>query len=198
MQRSERLLKASVAACLSTGVAVAMHVAGGGAVPSAAGVAVPLLLAFAVSAQLAGNASRWRLGAAVVFSQFVFHTLFSWGVGASVSVAPGQGPHAGHGTQGLALDVTGVGHLAHAHFTPTMIAAHALAALGTYAVLRHADVLLDAGRRWALWLVPQLHVHAKWRPAPLGINVPSPRPTLLRSRIASSPRGLRGPPLFFA
>jgi len=45
--------------------------------PSGAGLGVPLVLASAVSAQLAGAASRWRLATVVVFSQFAFHTLFS-------------------------------------------------------------------------------------------------------------------------
>lgn len=198
MQRSERLLRATVAACLSTGVAVAMHVAGGGAMPSFAGLAAPLFLAFAVSAQLAGAASRWRLATAVVFSQFAFHTVFSWGVGASISLAPGQGPHAAHAAQGLALDVASARHAAHMHLTPSMIAAHALAALGTYAVLRRADVLLESGRRWALSLLARLQLPMPWRPAPLGIWAPRPSPTPHHSRIVTLPRGVRGPPLFLA
>ncbi len=198
MQRSERLLKASVAACLSTGVAVAMHVAAGGAIPTGAGIAVPLALAFVVSAQLAGTESRWRLAAAVVVSQVAFHTLFSWGVGASVGLASGQGPHAGHDARTLALTVASGGHSAHMHLTPAMIAAHALAALGTYAVLRRADVLLESGRRWASTFLSRLHVPSPWRPAPLGTASPSPRPTPRRPRIVTSPNGLRGPPLSLA
>ncbi len=175
-----------------------MHVAAGGAMPSAAGLAVPLFLALAVSAQLAGTASRWRLAVAVIFSQFAFHTLFSWGVGASVGLAPGQGPHAGHDPLALTLDVAGGGHAQHMDLTPAMIATHALAAFGTYAVLRRADVLLESGRRWALSLLARLRVRAPWRPAPLGLTVPSPRPAPRRSRIATLPRGVRGPPLSLA
>ncbi len=198
VQRSERLLKASIAACLSTGVAVAMHVAGGGAMPSLAGVAIPLFLAFVVSSHLAGGASRWRLATAVVFSQFVFHTLFSWGIGASVSVAPGQGAHAGHGTQGLVLNVASAAHATHGHLTAAMIASHTLAALGTYAVLRRADVLLESGRRWARSLLSRLVLPGTWRPTPLFSAAPVQRPAPRRSRIASLPHGLRGPPLFLA
>lgn len=198
MQRSERLFKASIAACLSTGVAVAMHVAGGGAMPTLAGLAVPLFLALVVSSQLAGTASRWRLATAVVISQVGFHTLFSWSIGASVSMAPGQGPHSGHGSQALALDVVSTAPAAHTHLTPSMVAAHTLAALGTYAVLRQADVLLDSGRRWALSLLSRLLFPVTWRPSPLVLAAPSPRAEPRRARIASLPRGLRGPPLSLA
>ena len=175
-----------------------MHVAAGGAMPSGAGLAVPLVLAFAVSAQLAGAVSRWRLAAAVALSQFAFHTLFSWGVGASVGLASGQGPHAGHDARALALTVASGGHAAHMHVTPAMIATHALAAYGTYAVLRRADVLIESGRRWASAFLSRLHVPSPWRPAPLGIGTPSPRPAPRRSRVVASPGGLRGPPLSLA
>lgn len=198
MQRSERLLRASVAACLSTGVAVAMHLAGGGVMPSAAGLAVPLFLALAVSAQLAGAASRWRLALAVALAQLGFHTLFSWGVGASVGLAPGQGPHAGHDPLAMALDVAGGGHAAQMALTPQMIAAHVLAALGTYTVLRRADVLLETGRRWARSFLARLRLPVPWRPAPLGVSAPSPRPVTRRSRVVALPRGVRGPPLSLA
>jgi hypothetical protein len=175
-----------------------MHVAGGGVMPSAAGLAVPLFLALAVSAQLAGAASRWRLALAVVLSQFGFHTLLSWSVGPSVSLAPGQGPHAGHDPLAMALDVGGGGHAALMPLTPEMIAAHVLAALGTYAVLRRADVLLETGRRWARSFLARLQVPAPWRPAPLGQFAPSPRPATRRSRVVTLPRGVRGPPLSLA
>ena len=200
MQRSERLLRASAAACLSTGVAVAMHVAGGGAMPSAAGLAVPLFLALAVSAQLAGAASRWRLALAVALSQLGFHTLFSWGVGASMRLAPGQGAHAGHDPLSMSLTVASGGEATHMAMalTPEMIAAHVLAALGTYAVLRRADVLLESGRRWAHAFLARLQVPAPWRPAPLGVSAPSPRPAPRRARVVTLPRGVRGPPLSLA
>ena len=198
MQRSERLLKASVAACLSTGVAVAMHVAGGGVMPSLPALAVPLLLALAVSAQLAGFASRWRLALAVGLSQIGFHTLFSWGVGASLSLTPGQGPHAGHDPLSMSLDVAGAGHAGHMALTPEMVTAHALAALGTYAVLRRADVLLESGRRWARSFLERLQVVTPCRPAPVGLHFTAVRPTPRRQRVASLPRGVRGPPLSLA
>jgi hypothetical protein len=175
-----------------------MHVAGGGAMPSAAGLAVPWILALAVSAQLAGAASRWRLALAVVLSQFAFHVLFSWGVGASVSLAPGQGPHAGHNPLSMTLDVARGSHAAHMALTPTMLAAHALAALGTYTVLRRADVLLESGRRWARSLLARLRVPAPWRPAPFGPFAPSSRRPPRRSRVVALPRGVRGPPLSLA
>lgn len=166
--------------------------------PSGAGLAVPLLLAFAVSAQLAGSASRWRLATAVVFSQLAFHTLFLWGVGASVGLASGHGSHAAHDPRALALDAASGGHATHTHVTPSMIAAHALAAIATYAVLRRADVLLESGRRWARALLARLQAPTPWRPMPIGIGAPRPVPVPRRSRTVTLPRGVRGPPLSLA
>lgn len=175
-----------------------MHVAAGGTMPSVARLAVPVLLAFAVSAQLAGGTSRWRLAAAVALSQVAFHTLFLWGSGASVAIAPGQGAHAGHDPRALALDAASGAHAAHIHLTGPMAAAHALAALGTYAVLRHADLLLESGRRWARSLLARLRLPTPWRPAPIGIGTPFAGSTPRQPRIVALPRGVRGPPLSLA
>jgi len=198
VRRSERLLKALAVACLSTGVALAMHVAGGGALPTPSGIAVPFILALAAGAQLAGaTPSRWRLAAAVTVSQAAFHVLFSWGAGATMSVAPGLGAHAGHDPRALALTVGG-GHTMQSHLTPAMVAAHALAALGTYAVLRHAEALLEAGRRWARDLVSRLEPPSTRALVPAGRTLAA-RPALARRlRIVAHAQGVRGPPLSLA
>ena len=199
MRRSERLLKALAVACLSTGVALAMHVAGGGSLPTPSGIAVPFILAFAVGAQLAGAAgSRWRLATAVTVSQAAFHVLFSWGAGATMSVEPGLGSHAGHDPRTLALTVAGGGHSMQAHLTPAMIAAHALAALGTYALLRHAEVLLEAGRRWARDLVSRLEVPSTRTLVPAGRALAASPALARRTRIVAHAQGVRGPPLSLA
>jgi len=125
-------------------------------------------------------------------------------VGASVGLAPGQGSHAGHDARTLALaltpslDVASGGHAAHMNLKPAMIAAHALAAFGAYAVLRRADVFLESGRRWTGSFLSRLRVPFPWRPAPLGITAPAPRPTPRCLCIVTSPSGLRGPPLSLA
>lgn len=177
-----------------------MHVAGGGTMPSPSGVAVPFILALAAGAQLAGAAlSRWRLAAAVTVSQAAFHVLFAWGVGASVSVAPGLGAHAGHDPSALTLAVGGGDPtMQHSHLTPAMIAAHALAAIGTYAVLRHAEVLLEASRRWVRDLVSRLVLPTTRTLAPVGRIVAVRSAIPLRTRIVALAQGERGPPLSLA
>ncbi|WP_291378923.1 hypothetical protein [Demequina sp.] len=196
MRRSERLLRAAAVACLSTGVALAMHVAGGGILPAAPGIVVPLVLAFAVSIQLAAAAmSRWRLGSAVVVSQALFHSLFALGSGPSV-VATGTGAHGSHQPTALTLDSAGAG-ATHGHFTPSMLAAHAGAAIATYALLRRADVLVSLIRRAAHALTTRLTLTPRRLAARPRIVVRSGRiPVALR--IARSPHGLRGPPLHLA
>jgi hypothetical protein len=196
MRRSERLLRAATAACLSTGVALAMHIGGGGTIPAAPGVIVPLVLALAVSTQLAGAPmSRWRLAAAVVTAQALFHAAFALGPGATV-VASGSGPHASHQLTSLTVDSASV-HTAHAPLTPSMLAAHAAAATATYALLRRADVFVTLLRRAAGSLKARLTV------APPRLAMRS-RITALPGRvpvaisIARCPRGLRGPPLCLA
>jgi len=176
-----------------------MHVAGGGAMPSLAGIAVPFVLALTVGAQLAGAAlSRWRLAVAVAVSQAAFHLLFTWGVGASVSIAAGAGKHAAHDPLALSLAVGGDGHASHSHFTASMIAAHTLAAIGTYTVLRHAEVLLEASRRWAYDLVSRLTLPTTRKLTPVG-RILADRPTPARhTHVAAHAQGVRGPPLSLA
>lgn len=199
MRRSERLVRGLAAACLTTGVALAMHVAGGGQMPSAAGVAVPGALALAVSVNLAGvPLSRWRLTAASIASQAVFHVAFSWGAGGATVTMQAAGGHAAHGPHALALDAGSGIAPHHLHLTPSMIAAHALAAFGTYAVLRRADVLLDFARRWALDLASRLMAPQQTCQVPTARAVPPSRSTPLRTRIVACAHGLRGPPLSLA
>ena len=196
MRRSERLLRAAVAACLSTGVALAMHVAGGGALPAAPGILVPLALTFAVSVQLAGTAmSRWRLGAAVVVAQVLFHAMFALGSGASI-VASGAGPHSSHQPTGFAFDSAGV-PAAHGHLTPSMLAAHVAAAIATYALLRRADVLVALIRRAAHALAARLTIAQPRLVARTRIGARAGR-TPDAIRIARSPHGVRGPPCHLA
>ncbi|MCB2411388.1 hypothetical protein LGT39_00825 [Demequina sp. TTPB684] len=196
MRRSERLLRAAVAACLSTGVALTMHVAGGGALPALPGIAVPLMLAFAVSVHLAGKTmSRWRLGAAVASSQALFHALFALGSGATFVTHSGDA-HTGHAPGAFAIHASG-SHAAQSHLTPSMLGAHVGAAIATYAVLRRADVLIALIRDAAAALVSRLTV-----PAPTviatGAAVVPPRPTRTPINIARCPHAPRGPPLRLA
>ncbi len=196
MRRSERLLRAAAAACLSTGVALAMHIAGGGMTPAAPGIVVPLVLAFAVSTQLAGTPmSRWRLATAVVAAQALFHAAFALGSGATV-VASGSGPHASHQLTGLEVEPVGV-HAAHATLTPSMLAAHAAAAAATYALLRRADVFVALVRRAAGSLTARLTI--AWPRLATSSRITTlPGRVPVAISIARCPRGLRGPPLRLA
>ncbi|MBC7299142.1 MAG: hypothetical protein H5T82_09640 [Demequina sp.] len=196
MRRSERLLRAAAVACLSTGIALAMHIAGGGTIPATPGVVVPLVLAFAVSTQLAGKPmSRWRLATAVVTAQALFHGAFAWGPGAHV-VALGAGPHASHQLTRLAVDSASV-HTAHATVGPSMLAAHAAAAVATYALLRRADVFVALLRRAAGSLAARLTIAPPRLATPARLAA-QPGHTPVSISIARSPRGLRGPPLHLA
>lgn len=189
-------MRAATVACLSTGVALAMHVAGGGAVPATPGVVVPLLLAFAVSAQLSGAAmSRWRLATAVVAAQALFHTMFALGSGARV-VASGSGPHAAHQPTSLTVDAMGA-HAAPAHVSPSMLAAHAAAAAAIYVLLRRADVFVALIRRAADSLAARLTI-ARPRLAIRTRITALPGRVPVAISIARCPRGLRGPPLRLA
>lgn len=162
--------------------------------PATPGVLVPLLLAFTVSAQLAGTAmSRWRLATAVVAAQAMFHTAFALGPGAHVVAS---GPHAAHAPTSLTVESAG-GHAAHTHLTPSMWGAHALAALATYVLLRRADVLVALILRAAASLVSRLEAAAP-RLTPQRVAPSFPGRIPAHTSIARSTRGLRGPPLRLA
>ncbi len=173
-----------------------MHVAGGGMMPAAPGIVVPLVLAFAVSTQLAGAPmSRWRLATAIVAAQALFHAAFALGSGATV-VASGSGPHASHHLTGLTVESASM-PAAHAHLTPSMLAAHAAAAAVTYVLLRRADVFIALLRRAAGSLKARLSV-APPRLATRHRITARPGRVPIAVSIARCPRGLRGPPLRLA
>lgn len=190
MRRSERVLRAAALACVSTSLALALHLAGGGAMPAAPGLAAPLVVAFVVGVQLAGVAmSRWRLATSVLVAQAAFHTMFAFGSGAAVA-AIGPGHHPGR----IAVDPSAA-TVAHDHGgQSTMMVAHLLAALATYVVLRRADVLLAWGARLVGAVLARLTIPCR---AAAFVRPPRRAPILAcaaRTRIASTPRPLRGPP----
>lgn len=93
--RAARLVRGWAAACAATAVAAASHVLGGGEVPEPAIVLFSLALSGMFSCLLAGRSlSLPRLAAAVVFSQGLFHLLFSLGSDPA-TIGAGAG-HAGH------------------------------------------------------------------------------------------------------
>lgn len=200
MRHGERLLRAAVASCVSTGLALALHLVAGGPIPRPAGVWVPLAVSFAASAQFAGRAmSRWRLAAAVTSSQLAFHYLFSLGTSSHVMAQTGHAGHHAHVV--MASPDPTVAMTAH-HSTGAMTVAHVIAAAGTYALLRRADVLLA----WAQRLIAAVLFAVVGRLS-LAVSIPlrAPsasfvaRPAFARAlRAAADPASRRGPPLKLA
>ena len=76
--RWARFVRGWVAAVFATLVAVVLHTFGGGAVPGIVAIALSLAFASLACIALSGKTlSAWRLAAAVGFSQFLFHGIFS-------------------------------------------------------------------------------------------------------------------------
>ncbi|WP_297082710.1 hypothetical protein [uncultured Demequina sp.] len=197
MSTSQRLTRAALAAAVSTFVALASHVLGGGSSPSAAGVVVPLVLSFAICMQLAGKAlSLWRLGIAVTASQALFHTLFVLGSGGTVVSGGGHSHHGGD------LTVTAMDTAAHgAHGGGLMTAAHIAAAILTTAALHRAEWLLERASRGLAWLAARLLPQALPTASPVVTSVRMPArasaPVSVRD-VARGVRSLRGPPVLSA
>ncbi|UPO75954.1 hypothetical protein [Arthrobacter sp. Helios] len=93
--RAARLVRGWAAAFAATAVAAASHVLGGGAAPEPAIVLFSLAMSGMAGCLLAGRSlSLLRLSAAVVFSQGLFHLLFS--LGSAPATVGTQAGHAGH------------------------------------------------------------------------------------------------------
>lgn len=142
--RGVRFVRGWSAAVAATFIAAFSHVFSGGAAPETSVLALSLALSGLVCTVLAGRVlSLWRLSTAVVFSQGLFHGLFSLGSASSAAgtAVPTAG-HAGHAAHAVAAapGLPGTGAMVMDHASPLMWAGHALAALATIAVLRHGEV----------------------------------------------------------
>src|SRR5690606_27013180 len=176
-----RAVRGGLAATSATLVALASHLAAGGAVPDVLGVVVPLALSLPLSIAWAGRRlSLLGLSASVAASQLFFHVLFLLGT-------PSQGlvqEHAGHHPVPTVVPMP-----AAAHADATMWLWHGLAAAVTVVVLHRGELLLNRLRelavRAASWL---LHGRAVVEHA-----VPVVRPAL-RTVAASVFRPLRPGP----
>ena len=179
--RAARLVRGWAGAFAATAVAAASHVLGGGAAPEPALVLFCLAISGMVSCLLAGRGlSLPRLSTAVVFSQGLFHLIFSFG-SAPAAVGAGSG-HAHHA--GPSLTETGTAAAAAASAPAhglLMWVSHALAAAATVWIIAH-------GERTLVRLIEALGV----RP---GALLPLFRPAHLRRPItavlAVRPLGLR-------
>ena len=191
----QRLSRAAIAAAVSTFVALASHVLGGGQMPAAAGVVVPLALSFAVSTQLAGRAlSLWRLALAVTISQALFHTLFVLGAGGTSLSTSGHAHHGG----AITVDA-GAATVHGAHGGAAMTAAHLAAAIVTIVALHRAEWLLARGEQLLAWLGLARLIPRIGRPVspPRLVRAVAPHATAQRvlADVALGVHSLRGPPL---
>ncbi|NUU33351.1 hypothetical protein HNO80_17330 [Arthrobacter sp. C9C5] len=144
--RGIRFVRGWGAAVAATSIAAFSHVFSGGPAPEISVLVLSLALSGLVCVALAGRVlSRWRLSTAVVFSQGLFHGLFSleFASSAAGTAVPAAG-HAGHAAHAVAAAYgsgpPGTGAMVMDHASPMMWAGHALAALATIAVLRHGEV----------------------------------------------------------
>ena len=139
--RAARLVRGWAAAFAATAVAAASHVLGGGATPEPAIVLFSLALSGMFSCLLAGRSlSLPRLAVAVVFSQGLFHFLFS--LGSAPATVGAQAGHAGHagffsGVAERSLDGEPAQAAAAAGFL--MWVSHALAAAATVWLLAYGE-----------------------------------------------------------
>ncbi|TSI12801.1 hypothetical protein FO013_18620 [Brevibacterium aurantiacum] len=215
--RLQRGLRGTAAAVFATFVALASHMIGGGALPSAMGVVVPLVLSMLVCVLLAGRRlSLPRLSLSVLASQSLFHLLFSVFTPMTGKPTPANalerhamhhsdsatmiGPLSGAGQDSLSgmsgtMSATEGGM--HAHTSPAMLSAHLVAAVLTIAMIYWSETLPVKIASFV-----RLVIHALLPTAVRPMPVPNgPRPHLGLSRILPrhlgvlrSPVLTRGPP----
>lgn len=180
--RAARLVRGWAGAFAATAVAAASHVLGGGAAPQPALVLFCLAVSGMVSCLLAGRGlSLPRLGTAVVFSQGLFHLIFSFG-----SAPAAVGAHSGHAHHsGTSLADAGTAAAAASTAAPAhglmMWLSHALAAAATVWIMAH-------GERSLVRLIEALGV----RPgALLPLFRPAHLPRSTAAVLAVRPLGLR-------
>ena len=191
--RAARAGRGVVAAAVATFLATVSRASVGTQLPPALNVGIALFLAAPVCVLLAGRTmSWWRLTAAVVLSQALFHGILTLDLRGDGVVAGG----AHHGGTTALLDATATHEVAaHAAHSPWMWAAHALAAVVTIAALGRGERVVHAIARF---VVAALSVLRPLRGlAPRTDAVPAaPAPLLLTTAMTVlSPMRHRGPPL---
>lgn len=140
--RTPRVARGAVVASVATFTALLSHVVAGGAVPGPLGILAPWLLALMASTLLAVAPSLVRLGASVLVSQALFHTLFVMGAATPAATMPAMSHH-DHGAMSMAMDAAGTartsGFLAALCADPAMWTLHAVAAVVTVALLYRGE-----------------------------------------------------------
>src|SRR5699024_2221458 len=129
MRAGQQVARGSIAATVSTWIALTFHLVGGGDAPAAPGVVVPFVLSWCACVRLAAwRADTLRLIGSVVVSQAMFHACFALGAGGVTAghhgpaVHPGPSPDLSGGSAG-----------------PQMWLAHLGAALVTVLALRSGE-----------------------------------------------------------
>ncbi|MDJ1371506.1 hypothetical protein [Gulosibacter molinativorax] len=134
------LIRGWALAIIATVPAAALHGGVDGHPPSAVSLLVATTIAAAICVPLVGKKfTRLRSGAAILASQALFHTFFSFAGTGQVTVSgegTGQSHHGMHGP--IDITVTGSGH----ETTAWMIAAHAVAAFITVGLVWYGETLL--------------------------------------------------------
>jgi hypothetical protein len=198
-----RVLRASVASGVSTGFALAFHVAGGAPVPGLLGIAIPFALAALVSSLLMTR--RPRLSATIAatsLAQLAFHTLFvlgtpSVGSSAAATAHVGHAAHAGHAAMTMASGAAVPDVALALHGDARMWLMHGAAAVVTALMLQRGEMLLALLLRLAGAVVavvaPHLPSAAPVRPRRTPSARPLETPHPLHDRVVATARR-RGPP----
>lgn len=217
-----RLVRGAAAATVTTAMALTGHLLGGGELPALLGIAITWWLAVTACTVLAGSRfSLLRLGAAVLGSQALFHSLFVVTTGGSgnVTMVDPPGSQLYHHQHTLTTAVTApsthAGHLAEigdaasthaAHglvMDPRMLLGHVLAGLLTTVLLHRGERFLFRAFGAARRLIGVLgRLPAPAAPVLVPAARPRPIPDLTHldhaQRAVLSEQVLRGPPLLLA
>lgn len=166
MSSRRRLGRGSIAAGVSTWLALAFHLLGRGETPAVAGIVIPFVLSWCACVVLAAwRGHALRLTASVVLSQGLFHLLFTLG-----ATGAAAGGHHGSPARLGAVDVAGGASWSHMWLAHLAAAAITILALhsGERAIARLSRLVVDAARR--LCEVPSLQplvpIHAGTRVVP--------------------------------
>lgn len=150
MTGGTRISRGLLAAVLSVGSAAISHTVAGHHGPHWVVLVLALAIAVPVCSTLSSvRLSRVRLGAAVMFSQAVFHSLFALfpaaGTSANAAVHSGTGAHAGHMVHDQTITVTTAAQTSTvAGVLPdaAMMSAHLLAGVFSFVVFRRGELIL--------------------------------------------------------
>jgi hypothetical protein len=191
--RAARAGRGVAAAVVATFLATVSHASVGSQLPPAMNVGIALLLAAPVCVLLAGRTmSWWRLSAAVVLSQALFHGILTLDLRGDGAAAGG----AHHGGATALFDATATHEVAaHASHSPWMWAAHALAAVVTIVALGRGERVVQAIARFFIAALSVLRPLRGLGPRTDAVPT-APAPLLLTTAMTVlSPMRHRGPPL---